>query len=187
MTFHFLVWKFVFETHVHRVSLKIILALTNLTSNRYDLPSGSRADLQRGPKGQVYGWDGMNGWALYQKFPSILFILRRYIDHVYIYTYIYNQNWSPRFLWVLKFDVKLGVVVKNFKIRAGRWLFFFFCLKDHTYKVQFLILQIIPTNPFGVQQRFTQARSAEFTDGWDGMDGWMDGISKVSFNFVYTL
>ena len=28
-----------------------------------------------------------------------------------------------------------------------------------------------------------EARRAEFTDGWDGMDG----ISKVSFKFLYTL
>ena len=31
----------------------------------------------------------------------------------------------------------------------------------------------------------TEARRAEFTDGW--MDGWMDGVSKVSFKFLYTL
>ena len=31
----------------------------------------------------------------------------------------------PTFLWVLKFDVKLGVWLKIFKFTAGRWLFFF--------------------------------------------------------------
>ena len=43
--------------------------------------------------------------------------------------------------------------------------------------------------PFGVQGNLhDEARRAEFTDGmgWDGM-GWMDGISKVSFNFLHTL
>ena len=42
---------------------------------------------------------------------------------MYICTYIYTQKLSPRFLWVLKFDVKLGVVVKNFKTTIGRWFF----------------------------------------------------------------
>ena len=28
--------------------------------------------------------------------------------YMYIYRYIYTQNLSSRFLWVLKFDVKLG-------------------------------------------------------------------------------
>ena len=52
-----------------------------------------------------------------------LYFVRIHI--MYISTYICNQNLSPKFLWVSKFDVKLGVIVKNFKITAGRWLFFF--------------------------------------------------------------
>ena len=36
------------------------------------------------------------------------------------------------------------------------------------------------------QDLHDEARRAEFKDGMDGM-GWMDGISKVSFNFLYTL
>ena len=39
---------------------------------------------------------------------------------MYTCTYMYPQKLSPTFLWVSKFDVKLGVVVKNFKITAGR-------------------------------------------------------------------
>ena len=33
---------------------------------------------------------------------------------------IYTQKLSPTFLWVSKFYDKLGVMVKNFKITAGR-------------------------------------------------------------------
>ena len=39
---------------------------------------------------------------------------------MYIPTKIYTQKLSATFLWVSKFHVKLGVVVKNFKIKAGR-------------------------------------------------------------------
>ena len=39
---------------------------------------------------------------------------------MYIYTFIGNKKLSPTFLWVSKFDVKLGLVLKNFKINAGR-------------------------------------------------------------------
>ena len=83
------------------------------------------------------GWDGWTGWdgMGYQKFLSIFFILSGYIKHVYVYLYvylkiftiivmglkyIYTQKLSPTFLWVSEFHVKLGVVVKNFKINAGR-------------------------------------------------------------------
>ena len=52
-----------------------------------------------------------------------LYFVRIHI--MYISTYICNQNLSPKFLWVSKFDFKLGVIVKNFKITAGRWLHFF--------------------------------------------------------------
>ena len=34
--------------------------------------------------------------------------------------YIYSQKLSATFLWVSKFYDKFGVVVKNFKITAGR-------------------------------------------------------------------
>ena len=38
---------------------------------------------------------------------------------MYISTYIYTQKMSPTFSWILKLDVKLGFVLKNFKITAG--------------------------------------------------------------------
>ena len=35
----------------------------NFTSNRYSVPSGSRADLHARPEGpSLMGWDGMDGW-----------------------------------------------------------------------------------------------------------------------------
>jgi len=51
---------------------------------------------------------------------SILFILCTYTYHVYIYSYICNKKLSPKFLWVSKFNVKLGVIVKKLKFIAGR-------------------------------------------------------------------
>ena len=49
-----------------------------------------------------------------QKCPLIFFILCTQIDKVYIYLYT-KKKLSPTFLWVSKFDVKLGVEVKIFK------------------------------------------------------------------------
>ena len=63
-----------------------------------------------------FEFDGTDG---NQKCPLIFFIFCGYIDKVYIYLYT-KKKLSPTFLWVSKFDVKLGVLVKNFKIRAGR-------------------------------------------------------------------
>ena len=50
---------------------------------------------------------------------------------------------------------------------------------------------------FNLEAVFCQKKSLKMfylrMDGWDGwdgmgwMDGWMDGISKVSFNFLHTL
>ena len=70
------------------------------------------------------GWTGWTGGTGYQKCPLNFFILCGYIDFVYFYFYT-KWKLSPTFLWVSKFHVKLGVVVKNFKITAGRWFFFF--------------------------------------------------------------
>ena len=39
----------------------------------------------------------------------------------------------PTFLWVLKFDVKLGAWVKIFKFTAGRWIFYFRFQKCHFF------------------------------------------------------
>ena len=51
------------------------------------------------------------GWTEYHKCHSNLFILCEYIAHVYTYLHMYSKL-SPTFLWVSKFHVKLGVVVK---------------------------------------------------------------------------
>ena len=68
------------------------------------------------------GGTGGTGWTDgtgYQKCLLIFFIFCGYIDKVYIYLYT-KKKLSPTFLWVSKFDVKLGVVIKNFKFTAGR-------------------------------------------------------------------
>ena len=113
---------------------------------------------------------------------------------------------SQTFLWVSKFDVKLGVVVKNFKITAGRWLFFFF-VKKFAFETHVLsvILKIIQKrykrtvkslqSPSGVERRiYTTRPKAEFdVTGWTGwtcgrVDGWTGWRSrKVSFKFLHTL
>ena len=62
------------------------------------------------------GWDGLDGP---EKCPLNFFILCGYIDYVYIYLYT-KLKLSPIFLWVSKFHVKLGVMIKNLKITAGR-------------------------------------------------------------------
>ena len=79
---------------------------------------------QRGPKGRVWwGWTGGTGGRsrkVSSKFLHNLWVYR------YKYFYLYTKlKLSPTFLWVSKFHVKLGVVVKNLKITAGRWFFFF--------------------------------------------------------------
>ena len=47
------------------------------------------------------------------------------IQIMYMYTCIYSRKLSPTFLWLSKFDVKLGVVVKNFNITISKPLSFF--------------------------------------------------------------
>ena len=74
------------------------------------------------------GWDG----AGYQKCPSMFFILCGYIEHVYVYLYIFSKNFT-NILMGLKIwcQVGGGVGVKIFKITIGRWLFYFLGLKVH--------------------------------------------------------
>jgi len=68
------------------------------------------------------GWDGM-GWGIKSVLQFSLYFVCIYI--LYLTSYICSQNLSPTSLWVSKFDVKLGVVIKIFKITAGRWFFIF--------------------------------------------------------------
>ena len=70
----------------------------------------------------LFDWTGWTDG--HQKCPLNFFILCGYIDKIYIYLYT-KLKLSPTFLWVSKFDVKLGVVIKNFKFTAGRWFFIF--------------------------------------------------------------
>ena len=66
------------------------------------------------------GWDGMgwDGWGIKSVLQFSLYFVCIYI--LYLTSYICSQNLSPTSLWVSKFDVKLGVVIKNFKFTAGR-------------------------------------------------------------------
>ena len=61
-----------------------------------------------------------SGGTEYQKCPLIFFILCKYKENVYIPFYIDTKKMSPTFVWVSKFDVKLGVGVKVFKFTVGR-------------------------------------------------------------------
>ena len=91
----------------------------NFRLSNHNVPPGSSDYIYTTrPKAEFDGTDG-TGWTGYQKCPLIFFIFCGYIDKVYIYLYT-KKKLSPTFLWVSKFDVKLGVVIKNFKITAGR-------------------------------------------------------------------
>ena len=85
------------------------------------VPSRFRAQSTTRPEGpSLMGWvDGRYIKSVLQFSSHLVGIYIKYIP-----TYTRNKKLSPTFLWVSKFDVKLGVVLKIFKITAGRWLFF---------------------------------------------------------------
>ena len=60
------------------------------------------------------GWDGMDGMG--RGIKSVLQCSSYFVGIYlrYIPTYIDNKKLSPTFLWVSKFDVKLGVGEHNF-------------------------------------------------------------------------
>ena len=107
-------------------------------------PKSANFKLFRGNKKIRYLWlDGLDGLDGDQKCPLNFFILCGYIDYVYVYLYT-KYKFSPTFLWVWKFHVKLGVAVKNFKIKAGRWFFFFLGLKVHFWCPKYPSIMFIP-------------------------------------------
>ena len=119
----------------------------------------------------------------YYKCSSILFIPFVSIEHVNMYLFL-KSKFSWILLWFSKFYVKLGVVVKNFKITVGRWLFFFgikSLLLKHTYMGYFwksysqspTLHKITTVSLRGLAQIYTKRREAPSLrmDGWDGM-GW---------------
>ena len=61
------------------------------------------------------GWDG---WGIKSVLQFSSYFVGIYIR--YIPTYTCNKKLPPTFLWVSKFDVKLGVGVKNFKFTGGK-------------------------------------------------------------------
>ena len=111
--------------------------MLNFRVSTYSVSSASRAELHDSARRAEFtvGIDGWDGWMVGVSKVSFNFLhtfwvyrksiyLLIYI-YLYINIYIYTQKLWPTFLWVSNFHVKLGVVVKNFKITAGRWFFFF--------------------------------------------------------------
>ena len=66
----------------------------------------------------------------------------------------------PTFLWVLKFDVKLGVGVKILKFTAGRWLFYFWFQKCH-----FFFLSIFSLDFQNLMSSWAGVKIFKFTAG----------------------
>ena len=101
-------WKF-----QKPISIWVLVGGFNFRLGTYNVPPGSSAN----PYGEARraefdgtGGTGGTGWTggtEYQKGPSIFFKLCRTIELVYIYLYT-KKKLPPTFLWVLKFDVKLG-------------------------------------------------------------------------------
>ena len=124
------VLKFAFEIHVHRVLLRIILALTNFTSNRNSVKNFMQGFTQRfnfalkhlhcpfGVQGRFTrearraeftdGW--MDGWGIKSVLQCSSYFVGIQIRYIPIYKDI--RKLSPTFLWVSIFDVKLGVGLK---------------------------------------------------------------------------
>ena len=134
------------------------------------------------------GTDGRDGRTDgQQKFASILYILCWHLEHVYILKYIVKnchqhcygfQNLMSSWGWGSKFSNLLHG--DDFSILGSK--------SSHLQGVlSTRHLQI----PFGVQRHTPhdehEARVYELDgmDGWNGM-GW-DGLSKVSFKYLYTL
>ena len=66
------------------------------------------------------GWWMVDGWNHFSSF--FFLILCEYIAIIYISTYIGNKKLLPTFLWVSKFEVKLGWDF-IFKTLMGKWVF----------------------------------------------------------------
>ena len=93
----------------------------NFRLSNHNVPPGSSDYIYTTrPKAEFDGTGGrVDGLDGDEKCPLIIFKFCGYIDKIYIYLYT-KKKLSPTFLWVSKFDVKLGVVIKNFKFTAGR-------------------------------------------------------------------
>ena len=59
------------------------------------------------------GWAGVDGRNTKSVLQFSLYFVGIYT--MYMYACIYSQKLSPTFLWVSKFDVKLGVGEHNFQ------------------------------------------------------------------------
>ena len=72
--------------------------------------------------------------------------------------------------------------ITNFSGNEGKSLFFWFL---HSYNEYGRSVDLAGTNSLRGPTQFTQRGAERRVSGWDGM-GW-NGVSKVSFNFLYTL
>ena len=63
--------------------------------------------------GWMDGMDGWMGWGIKSVLQFSSYFVGIYIR--YIPTYTYNKKLPPTFLWVLKFDFKLGVGEHHFQ------------------------------------------------------------------------
>ena len=117
-----------------------------------------------------------------QKCPSIFFILLRPLEHVYTYLNIYLKI-VIKFLWVSKFDVKLGVGVKIFKFTAGRWLFYFRFQKCHFFQ---MILKRILYVKLGVGVKkfnFLRGVGGKKIEFWWWVSSFSGGVGGIKFEF----
>jgi len=157
----------------------------------------------------VDGWvDGCGGISKVSfKFLDTLWVYRQCI---YLYIYINVQSLSPTLLWVWKFDVKLESLNFIFKTLIREMCFWKIMIKVRCFKTPLVprffwiyfsdLSKILISSdhsplevstkplhlPPGSSAGFTpRARSASLMGG---LVGWLvDGVSKVSFKFLYTL
>ena len=105
------------------LGLKVARTRVIFRRSNHNVPPGSSAYIYTTrPKAEFDGTDGLDGWDGWDGISkgsfNFFFILCTHIDKIYIYLYT-KKKLSPTLLWVSKFDVKLGVVIKNFKFTAG--------------------------------------------------------------------
>ena len=81
----------------------------------------------------------------YKKCPSMFFILSEYIEHVYN-TYIDTKKLSPRFLWVSKFDVKLGMGEHHFR-NYPMYVIFKYLVPNLSFLIS-MIAGVLKNHPF---------------------------------------
>ena len=114
-----------------------LLALTYLATNRYSVPSGSRADLHTRPEGPSLRMIWMDGWDGISKIPfNFLHTLWVYRKGIYLLIYIYM---TPGRSLVRKFRLKWSHLEPNFftDFPNRRWIFLTFSCWIFCHKMSF--------------------------------------------------